>query len=242
MLLKKLLKRRKRGNPLSHYGYLQHHGIQGQRWGIRRYQNEDGSLTALGRRYYGVQERRALKEQKKQYLADNKVRYKEAKDQLREFNKDPKNLFKNKERKALKENIKEIKTDRFVAKTRNDEYRKMYMEETDPEKKRQLGELIKAADANKAAKDMFVLHTVGNGAEKVGKSAIRSTESVVKSIGKAVAVPVMIFAGKMVVDKILSGEGVDLQGTLDSTKDYVKDLGFIKDKLPNISGFINKKK
>lgn len=30
--------------------YLVHHGIKGQRWGVRRYQNEDGSYTDLGRR------------------------------------------------------------------------------------------------------------------------------------------------------------------------------------------------
>lgn len=28
--------------------YLAHHGIKGQHWGIRRYQNEDGSLTPAG--------------------------------------------------------------------------------------------------------------------------------------------------------------------------------------------------
>lgn len=28
---------------------LYHHGIKGQRWGIRRYQNADGSLTSAGR-------------------------------------------------------------------------------------------------------------------------------------------------------------------------------------------------
>lgn len=31
---------------------LQHHGIKGQKWGVRRYQNKDGSLTADGRKRY----------------------------------------------------------------------------------------------------------------------------------------------------------------------------------------------
>lgn len=35
---------------------LQHHGIKGQKWGIRRFQNKDGSLTPAGRRRYGDDE------------------------------------------------------------------------------------------------------------------------------------------------------------------------------------------
>lgn len=30
--------------------FLQHHGILGMKWGVRRYQNEDGTLTELGKR------------------------------------------------------------------------------------------------------------------------------------------------------------------------------------------------
>lgn len=29
--------------------YLAHHGIKGQRWGVRRYQNPDGTLTEKGK-------------------------------------------------------------------------------------------------------------------------------------------------------------------------------------------------
>lgn len=32
---------------------LYHFGVQGQKWGLRRYQNEDGSLTPAGREHYG---------------------------------------------------------------------------------------------------------------------------------------------------------------------------------------------
>ena len=35
---------------LTSDGELYHYGIKGQKWGVRRYQNEDGTLTAAGKK------------------------------------------------------------------------------------------------------------------------------------------------------------------------------------------------
>lgn len=38
------------GTELKSSYYISHHGILGQKWGVRRYQNEDGTLTDAGKR------------------------------------------------------------------------------------------------------------------------------------------------------------------------------------------------
>lgn len=37
----------------EHKDELKHHGVKGQQWGVRQYQNPDGTLTELGRIHYG---------------------------------------------------------------------------------------------------------------------------------------------------------------------------------------------
>ena len=62
---------------------LAHHGIKGQHWGIRRFQNEDGSLTNEGRDRYKAgkeysKERKKILEDEKARILDNDKKYRTA--------------------------------------------------------------------------------------------------------------------------------------------------------------------
>lgn len=62
--------------------YLAHYGVIGQKWGIRRYQNKDGGLTALGKKHYSSEEiaadnKAAFEKGKKATLAGSTMKYAE---------------------------------------------------------------------------------------------------------------------------------------------------------------------
>lgn len=49
---------------------LYHHGILGMKWGVRRYQNKDGSLTSAGKKRYGERNPNYSEEQR---IRDRKI-------------------------------------------------------------------------------------------------------------------------------------------------------------------------
>lgn len=52
--------------------YLAHYGIKGMKWGVRRFQNADGSLTAAGKKRYGTGESSGRSESKIKTKVDGK--------------------------------------------------------------------------------------------------------------------------------------------------------------------------
>lgn len=73
---------------------LYHHGIKGQRWGVRRYQNPDGTLSEAGRRRVERYKMQAAKSSDKQdyskaakyYLKAGRIKGQKDKKTVRFFN------------------------------------------------------------------------------------------------------------------------------------------------------------
>lgn len=84
-----------------HTDELQHHGTKGMRWGIRRYQNKDGSLTPAGQKRYNKEVEKLKKEEAKVKAAE-KVAANQKKTQAKFDKLDAKKQDLDARKKALK--------------------------------------------------------------------------------------------------------------------------------------------
>lgn len=168
---------------------LYHWGIKGMRWGVRRYQNSDGTLTSAGKKRYDKELSRLRAEQK---VVKNKQATKAKIDKLtskrQELEQQKKDLEgesrlaqvkqKSEERKANKpkKHVKDMSDEELsqaIARMKLEEQYKEYMSKNETKQKASLGERF----INTVVKDMLV-----PAATDAGKQLVKS--SIVKAVNE----------------------------------------------------------
>lgn len=178
---------------------LYHHGIKGQKWGIRRYQRKDGSLTNAGKRRLKREQDELRKEAA---ILKNRQSTKAKIDRLESRRKaldDKKKAFDEEEAKSktgnnqpAKKSIKDMSDDelaRSINRARmEDEYRRLRPEPKPPEKhafmKQMVNDVVKPAMVNSGKK--LLENSMNSVIEKLTKGKVdpNSLEALKKTYEK----------------------------------------------------------
>jgi len=99
---------------------LSHHGIKGQKWGVRRFQNPDGTLTAAGKERYGTVENFKAQMELKSAIAERRKAQRKA---LNPFAKNAEERKRDLNSKKAIEEKKRIAADKTTVKWMREKYK-----------------------------------------------------------------------------------------------------------------------
>lgn len=131
-------------NDFVQYSELYHYGVKGMHWGIRRYQNADGTLTPLGKRHYD-EEADAISNQynKNIHRAEKKLAKANQYLSMDEVVRNDKKTKKMQAKKAYSE--AEIKTYKELANKELEKLNKMSYKEISDKRRKDAGKAIATA-------------------------------------------------------------------------------------------------
>lgn len=171
---------------------LYHHGILGMKWGVRRYQNSDGSLTAAGRKRYTNPDGTLNKKGKKFYAKEFERIRKERKKLTAQKNTDERFIKLNAKQKANAE-LKDKLNPKEETKAKTPK-KKSISEMSDEE--------LNAAINRARLEDTY---------RQLRPAPVSRNKEFMNKVVKDLVIPKTIDAGKALVDKMIK----------DATKDKV---------------------
>lgn len=195
---------------------LEHHGIKGQKWGVRRYQDKDGSLTDAGRRRYGVGKT------KYRIVAKSPFEKKRAKLEKQEQKMTEKEeLWRRKnELKERQANLKnQGKSQKAIQNKSADERRKEQLSKEKERNKRDVKDMTDdelRAFINRYNMEKQYKEIMNSSQTKKGSNV---AIDILKKSGSAIAAKYITKAMEVGVEKALKSAGIDLRTSEEKRKD-----------------------